>query len=221
MSAIIGKTPPGGFIVKFIKNVLRVIVTLAALCAFALGFLYFYLPRAEFDFARETADDASRICLVSNAQLYLDVQEGSPEHHAIIDAYNAHEPLAQGYEVKYDDDWCATFVSFCAIEAKLTDNIPTECGCERQIGLWQKLGQWEETDTYLPLPGDIIYFVLKGDVSEDCTAWSDHVGIVVGTNKDRIKVIEGNNGGAVRYRYIKIDDPTIRGYALPDYASKT
>jgi hypothetical protein len=217
MSAIIGKTPPGGFILKFIKNTLRVIVTLAALCAFALGFLYFYLPRAEFGFARETADDASRICLVSNAQQYLGVQEGSPEHHTIIDAYNAHEPLAQGYEVKYDDDWCATFVSFCAIEAKLTASIPTECGCERQIGLWQKLGQWEETDTYLPLPGDIIYYNWDVRQAGDNTGWSDHVGIVVGTHGPFIKVIEGNKDDAVGYRYIIRWDPRIRGYGLPKY----
>jgi hypothetical protein len=218
MSAIIGKTPPGGFILKFIKNVLRVIVTLAALCAFALGFLYFYLPRAEFDFARETADDASRICLVSNAQQYLGVQEGSPEHHAIIDAYNAHEPLAQGYEVKYDDDWCATFVSFCAIEAKLTDKIPTECGCERQIGLWQKLEQWEEADSYLPLPGDIIYYNWDVRQAGDNTGWSDHVGIVVGTHGPFIKVIEGNKDDQVAYRYILRGHPEIRGYGLPDYS---
>ena len=103
----------------------------------------------------------------------------------------------------------------------MTDIIPTECGCQRQIGLFDAIGRWEEEDAYVPLPGDIIYFVLKGDTSAACTAWSDHVGIVVGTNGNRIKVIEGNNGGAVRYRYISVDDPTIRGYALPDYESKT
>ena len=42
-----------------------------------------------------------------------------------------------------------------------------------------------------------------------------------GTCKVESIVIEGNNGGAVRYRYISVDDPTIRGYALPDYESKT
>ena len=141
---------------KIFKRILWILGIFGALCLLIVGFLWLYLPRAEFGFARDSADDVNRAYLVASAQRYLDVQEGSPEHHAIIDTYNAHKPLAQGYEVKYDDNWCATFVSVAAIETRITDVIPTECSCERQIGLWQELDRWEETDSYLPLPGDII-----------------------------------------------------------------
>ena len=146
----------------------------------------------------------------------MDVTTGT-----ILYEHNAHEPLAQGYSVKYTDQWCATFVSAAAIVTEMTDIIPTECGCQRQIGLFDALGRWEEDDEYIPLPGDIIFYSTTATGGGDNTQWSDHVGIVVGTNGKRIKVIEGNNAEAVRYRYLTTDDPTIRGYGLPDFTSKT
>lgn len=122
--------------------------------------------------------------------------------------------------MQYDDDWCATFVSYCAIESDLTHLIPTECSCERQIGLWQELNRWEETDSYLPSPGDIIYYDWDVRTFGDSTGWSDHVGIVVGTHGPFIKVIEGNKDDAVGYRYIIRWDPRIRGYGLPNYTEE-
>ena len=176
-----------------------------------------------YGFAREVSleEQTLRLSLVQAAENWLGCKEADGSHQPIIDLYNAHEPLAQGYTVKYTDQWCATFVSAAAITAELTDIIPTECGCQRQIGLFEQLDCWEEKDDYVPLPGDIIFYATTASGIGDCTDWSDHVGIVVGTNGNRIKVIEGNNGEAVRYRYLYTTDPTIRGYGLPDYASKT
>lgn len=177
----------------------------------------------EYGFAREVSPEEQtlRLQLVQTAEGWLGCKESDGTHKAIIDLYNAYEPLAQGYTVKYTDQWCATFVSAAAISAGLTDIIPTECGCQRQIGLFEALGCWEEDDTYTPLPGDIIFYATTASGSGENTQWSDHVGIVVGTNGNRIKVIEGNNAKAVRYRYISTNDPTIRGYGLPNYTSKT
>jgi len=175
-----------------------------------------------YGFAREVpeAEQLLRLKLVETAEGWLGSNEQDNSHRTIIDLYNQHEPLAQGYTVQYDDQWCATFVSAAAIEAELTQIIPTECGCQRQIELFQSLGTWEEADDYLPLPGDIIYYCRTNkDNLKDCTGWSDHVGIVVGTSGNRIKVIEGNYGDAVAYRYLKVDAIIIRGYALPNYAS--
>ncbi len=80
----------------------------------------------------------------ARAAAYVGVKEGTAAHHAIIDAYNNHKPLAQGYKVTYRDAWCATFGSKIAIEAGYTDIIPTECSCDRQIKLWQQMGRWCE-----------------------------------------------------------------------------
>ena len=202
---------------KYWKIVFWILAILLVLCLAMAAFLGLYLPRANFGFSRESEDAASRAFLVSEAERHLGIQEGSQEHHAIIDGYNAHRPLAQGYEVKYDDNWCATFVSFVAINCRFTDVIPTECSCERQIGLWKELDHWEEKDTYLPIPGDIIYYDWNVRTWGDSTGWSDHVGIVVGTWGPFIKVIEGNKDDAVGYRYITRWDPRIRGYGLPNY----
>jgi len=80
------------------------------------------------------------------------------------------------------------------------------------------LAAWEEKDDYTPLPGDIIYYCNSDRGLGDCIGWSDHVGIVVGTWGNFIKVIEGNYGGRVAYRYIPINAPTIRGYGLPNFS---
>ena len=112
-----------------------------------------------------------------------------------------------------------TFVSTVAIQCDLTNIIPTECGCQRQIALFEAIGCWQEDDNYLPLPGDIIYYCSADSGFGDCTGHSDHVGIVVGTWGCYIKVIEGNVNGAVDYRYILRNARTIRGFATPAYGT--
>lgn len=179
-------------------------------------------PEEDFGFARDVSaqEQALRLQVVQTAEQYLGIKGGSEKHKALLDIYNTHTPLAQGYSVKESDKWCATFVSAIAISCELTDIIPTECGCQRQIGLFDALDCWEESDSYIPLPGDIIYYCTGNKTAGDCTDWSDHVGIVVGTGQRSIKVIEGNYNNAVRYRIIPFDDSSIRGFGLPDYAGK-
>ena len=198
---------------KILKRILWILGIPLALIALIIGFLWLYLPRVDYGTAAGQQAELLHI-----ATSYLGTEETSEAHKKIIDGYNSHEPLAQGYEVKYDDDWCATFVSFAAIECGLTDMIPTECSCERQIGLWQEMGRWEENDAHLPLPGDIIYYDWDVRTLGDSTGWSDHVGIVVGTHGPFIKVVEGNKDDAVSYRYVIRWDPRIRGYGLPNFS---
>ena len=205
----------------------RKILRTAAVCVLlfiilaVLGYRI-WLPYANFGFAREASEQEKelRILVVQTAQRWLGSAEGSDNHKEILRIYNTHRPLAQGYEVQDDDSWCATFGSTVAIQCGLTDIIPTECSCERQINLFRDMGCWEEKDDYVPLPGDYIFYTLKNPSMKDSTAWSDHVGIVVGTWHGYIKVIEGNYGGVVKYRVIPVDDPRIRGFGLPDYGTQ-
>lgn len=164
-------------------------------------------------------ETALRMELVQTAESYLGTLEGDSRHQEILGIYNTHEPLAVGYVVQDTDDWCATFVSAMAIQCGLTDIIPTECGCQRQIGLFQSLGTWEENDAAVPLPGDIIYYDWDARGLGGSTGWADHVGIVVGTKWPFVKVIEGNKDDSVGYRIVLINDIHIRGYGQPDYAS--
>lgn len=208
---------------KLRKRVFRWLTILLVLPLAALVGMSLWLQNTHWGFARDIADDekALRLHVVQQAESWLGCSEEDGSHQQIIDLYNSHEPLAQGYEVTYTDNWCATFGSAVAIELDLTDIVPTECGCERQTELWKDAGRWEENDNYMPLPGDYIYYAWdEGFDFGDCTGWSDHVGIVVGTSGPFIKVIEGNKDDQVTYRIILRGDWQIRGFGLPDYASK-
>lgn len=178
------------------------------------------IPNENFTYDRAVSDEetARRDSFVAAAVAKLGINEQDGTHKAIIDAYNAHKPLAQGYAVGYDDEWCATFVSTISIECGITDIIPTECSCERQIKLFDELGCWIEDDAYVPLPGDVIYYRIGNKDDGDCTKWANHVGIVIGTCEGKIRVIEGNNADKVSYRTLPIDDPIIRGFAVPNFA---
>lgn len=165
------------------------------------------------------AEAALRLQAVHTAQEDLGRNESDDSHLAILDIYNSHQPLANGYLVQPTDSWCATFVSSVSIRCGLTEILPTECGCERQIGLFQQLGRWEEWDDAIPLPGDVIYYDWQDKGLGDCTGWSDHVGLVVGVKWPFVKVIEGNRDDQVAYRVILLNGPHIRGYGKPDYAS--
>ena len=161
---------------------------------------------------------ARRLSLVTTAETWLGTNESDESHQRILDIYNTHEPLAQGYVVQPSDSWCAAFVSAAAIQSDLTQIVPTECSCERQIGLFQELGRWVEDDDIIPLPGDIIYYNWDQNESGENSGWSDHVGIVVGTKWPFLKVIEGNYDDMVKYRMIPLGDNRIRGYGKPDFS---
>ncbi len=158
--------------------------------------------------------------IVDIAESWLGKTEADGSHQEIIDFYNSHTPLARGYKVKYTDSWCATFASAVAIAAGYTDIIPTECGCGQMIALFQALGRWIEDDAYIPSPGDYIFYDWDDSGAGDCTGWPEHVGIVDTVSGCDIVVIEGNKSDAVDYRYLKINGRYIRGYGVPDYASK-
>ena len=161
--------------------------------------------------------------VVKIAVSYLGCKEADGSHRKIIDLYNSHKPLARGYAVKYTDAWCSTFASAVAIAAGLTDIIPTECGCEKHIALFKKLGAWVENDAYVPKPGDYIFYDWQDGTNyatTDNTGAADHVGIVTEVNGSTITVIEGNMSDAVGYRHIAVNGRYIRGYGVPKYASK-
>ena len=209
---------------KYLKILSLLLVAVTLLTAATCAGFYLYLNEHDGGFSREIpfAEQQLRLELVSTAQNWLGIREGFAGHELIVQIYNSHEPLAQGYEVTTNDNWCAAFASAVAIQCSLTDIIPTECGCERQIGLWQNIGRWVEDDNYMPLPGDYIYYAWdEGWDIGDCTGWADHVGIVVGSAGPFIKVIEGNKDDQVAYRIIPRGYYQIRGYGLPDYSPIT
>lgn len=157
---------------------------------------------------------------VDYAITYLGCKESDGSHKKIIDLYNSHKPLAQGYKMKYTDAWCACYVSAMAIGSGLENIIPLEVSCGRYITLAKQKGIWVEDDSYTPKMGDLILYDWDDTGSGDAASGADHIGIVVSVVGKTIKVIEGNNGDAVAYRNIQVNGRYIRGFVTPKYASK-
>lgn len=158
--------------------------------------------------------------VVSVMKGWLGWSEANGKFKRIIDIYNNHKPLAQGYRVKYSDEWCATAVSAAFIKAGLTDIGFTECSCNRMIALYKAKGRWKEKDSYVPKIGDIIMYDWQDNGVGDNVGSADHVGLVAAINGTKLTIIEGNKNEAVSYRSMVVNGKYIRGYCLPDYASK-
>ncbi len=176
--------------------------------------------RYDFQPVELAGETQARQHLVNCAVQWLGLNEADGSHRQIIDIYNDHTPLARGYKLKYTDSWCAGFVSAVAIKAGYTDIIPTECSCGQMISLFAKAGRWQENDAYIPGVGDIIFYDWDDNGTGDNTGWPDHVGIVVSMQDGVIRAIEGNKDNKVAYRTIDVNGKGIRGYGVPDYASK-
>lgn len=156
---------------------------------------------------------------VNKAISYLGAKEGSAKHKEIIDTFNTYPNLR--YKMTTKDAWCATAVSAWAIMVDIADIFAIECSCNKQISMWKDMGRWQESDSYVPIIGDILYYDWEDTSGKaDNVGRSDHVGVVVSVTRNEIKVIEGNKNNAVGYRKIKVNGKYIRGYALPNYASK-
>lgn len=158
--------------------------------------------------------------IVAKAAAYIGVSKGTAKHKAIIDKYNSVKPLPVGYKVSYNDDWCDAFITVLAIETGATDIIGRECGVQRHIDIFKKLGIWYEDGTIIPKVGDIITFNWD-DSTQGNDGWADHIGIVEKVSGGTITTIEGNYDSRVQRRVIPVGWGYIRGYARPKYAAES
>lgn len=191
---------------KYVENTMRVVTQ---------------YDLTQYDVKGEESMGKTVSAVLAQARAWIGKNEADGTHKSIIDVYNAHKPLARGYAVKYTDAWCATFVSAVAIKCGVTDIIPTECGCGQMITLFKNLGEWNESDSRTPKPGDIIFYDWDDTGTGDNTGWPDHVGIVESVSGGNITVIEGNKNNAVARRTIAVNGRYIRGYGVPKYEAET
>lgn len=153
------------------------------------------------------------------ARKYIGVKEGTQQHKNILDRYNNHKPLAVGYKVKTTDDWCDVFVSSIFIEAGETGLSGTECGVERHIQIFKKLGIWEENGSITPKSGYVITYNW-GDTTQSNDGFADHIGFVESVSNGMITTLEGNYSNMVKRRTLPVGSGVIRGYAKPKYANE-
>ena len=162
--------------------------------------------------------------VVSTAEAWLGTREYSDKHYEMLDIYNAQSPLPRGTRMQATWPWCAMFVSVVSLQCGLRGIMPTECGCPSMVRLYQELGRWVENDAYVPSLGDVIFYDWQDSATNYATTDNighpDHVGIVLDCDGQNMTIIEGNNANAVNKRVLAVNDRFIRGFGVPDYASK-
>ena len=156
---------------------------------------------------------------VNQAKSWLGLREDTGGHKQIIDLYNSVAHKGCGFKMKYTGEWCAAFVTACAIKCGATDIIPPECHCNHMIEKFKKKKVWIENENIVPQVGDIVFYDWQDKGKGNDTAPADHVGIVESVNKDAktFVVIEGNYRKSVKRRYLKFNAKCLRGFARPKY----
>ena len=162
--------------------------------------------------------------VVSTALAWLGTREYSAKHQEMLDIYNSQRPLPRGTRMLASWPWCAAFVSTVSLQCGLRDIMPTECGCPGMVRLYQEIGRWVEDDAYAPSPGDVIFYDWQDSATNyattDNVGHPDHVGIVLDCDGNNMTIIEGNCDNAVKTRSLAVNARFIRGYGVPDFASK-
>ena len=137
-------------------------------------------------------------------------------------------------------DWCASFVSFCLLQSRCTEQNRISDWCRNHMGdaeyIWREVGcpKWaqnlEQTGyfeksaanggDYTPKSGDLIFFRWAPDRA------IGHIGIVVYADSERVYTVEGNtsggstmvsNGGGVHFKSYELSYSCIEGYGTPPY----
>ncbi len=144
------------------------------------------------------------------------VRGGTAAHQQLVNDYNSVKPLPVGYAVKTTDDWCDIFVTTVFQREGLSGLIGRECGVERHIQIFKRLGIWNEDGTTTPKAGDIITFNWDQN-SQPNNGFADHIGIVESVSNGIIHTIEGNSNNQVRRNTYRIGHGNIRGFATPRY----
>lgn len=150
---------------------------------------------------------------------WIGATKGSAKHLELLNIYNNYRPLARGYAVQVNDEYCATTVSAAWIKAGIAAYTGTECGVEEFIRIAQDKGIWVENDAYIPKLGDAIVYDWDDSGAGDNRGAGDHIGIVTQPGTSSFVVTEGNmSGGKVGTRTMQIDGRYIRGFIVPKYA---
>ena len=163
----------------------------------------------------QVTDQKNRV--IRAASNLVGTSTGSVAHQRMVADYNSVKPLPVGYAVKNTDDWCDVFVTVVFQREGLSYLVGRECGVERHIQIFKKLGIWNEDGTTTPQSGDIITFNWDKDTQQN-DGWADHIGIVERVENGWIHTIEGNSSnGVVRRNTYRVGHGNIRGFARPRY----
>lgn len=105
--------------------------------------------------------------------------------------------------------WCSEFASWCAYHAGLVDAgmAPKVSVCTDGVAWFRERGRFVDS-SYVPAPGDFIYFDWEQD------GHTDHVGIVEYVADGRVHTVEGNSGDRVRRSSYVMGSRVIFGFGV-------
>lgn len=177
-----------------------------------------------FETVVRTGDYAQDILTVATSQLKY--KESERNYQVMEDGLtkNGYTRYGDWYGEPYGS-WDAMFCSFCIHYADIKPEVfPVDSDCANWIEVLR--GEpfeyyRENDDTYLPQPGDLIFF------DDDLDDVADRVGIYVEeftefqSSNHRIRTIEGDSENAVSYCFYKVDDERIIGFAeIPENTNR-
>ena len=149
-----------------------------------------------------------RVYLETSGNKPLIFGGGSPDGNPSEDLRG--QPYWSWYGFNSRVEWCACFVSWCYNQAGKSE--PRFAACQSQGVPWfQSRGQWGARGYENIAPGDAIFFDWDGDGS------ADHVGLVIGTDGQRVYTVEGNSGDACKIKSYPLDYGCIKGYGLMNW----
>ena len=152
---------------------------------------------------------------------WIGLNENDNSFMEILNIYNNYTPLARGYMIQPNDEWCDCTISALFIKANAVDIIGgTEVSVEEHVKIFKNANIWnEDGGTNDIMPGDIIVFSWSKSVQPNDN-FSSHIGIVEYVEDGIIHTIEGNSNEMVRRRTYEVGCGYIRGFARPKYATK-
>ena len=125
--------------------------------------------------------------------------------------HQKYSPAVPGLEWSQNQAWCATFVSWCAMKAGLSNFFPRTASTDTGAAWFKARGQWSE----YPAVGAQVFFGHNGDMN--------HTGIVRAYDKDFVYTIEGNTntngsneGDGVYLKKRRRRDEYVQGYGYPE-----
>lgn len=107
-------------------------------------------------------------------------------------------------------EWCACFVSWCYGQMGLSELRFASCQSQG-VSWFTSHGQWGSRSYENIAPGDAIFFDWDLDGS------ADHVGLVIGTDGNRVYTVEGNSGDTCKIKSYSLDYACIKGYGLMNW----
>ena len=121
--------------------------------------------------------------------------------------------------------WCAMFVSWCANQAGIPNDIVYyHAYCPYGVTWFKNQGRWQASayqgGSYVPKRGDIIYF-------KNSQGIAGHIGIVDYVSGSTVYTLEGNtssatydpNGNVATDKSYALSSSYILGYGIPNYSN--